>query len=63
MLAFADVLAGLGLSVQYMDERMTTVTAERVLVDGGVRREDRRQHVDKLAATVILTQWLATGGH
>ena len=31
-------------------------------MDGGVRREDRRQHVDKLAATVILTQWLAAGG-
>lgn len=60
--AFADVLGGLGLSIHYMDERMTTVTAERVLVDGGVRREDRRQHVDKLAATVILTQWLAAGG-
>lgn len=60
--AFADVLAAAGLTVYYMDERMTTLTAERVLIDGGVRREERRLHVDKLAATVILTQWLAMGG-
>jgi putative Holliday junction resolvase len=60
--AFGDMLAGLGLTIRTMDERLTTVTAERVLVDGGVRREDRRQHVDKLAAAVILTQWLAAGG-
>ena len=61
-MAFGQVLEGAGLTVLYMDERMTTVTAERVLVDGGVRREDRRLYVDKLAATVILTQWLAEGG-
>ncbi len=59
--AFADILAAQGLTIRTMDERMTTVTAERVLVGGGVRREERRQHVDKLAATVILTQWLAAG--
>ena len=60
--AFGDVLAAAGLSIHYMDERMTTLTAERALIDGGVRREERRLHVDKLAATVILTQWLAMGG-
>ena len=41
---------------------LTTVTAEAVLIDSGVRREDRRRHVDKLAATVILEQWLASQG-
>lgn len=60
-LAFGRVLAQAGLDVVYWDERLTTVTAERVLIDGGVRREDRRLHVDKLAATVILEQWLAAG--
>lgn len=58
--AFGEVLAKLGLQVFYQDERMTTVTAERVLIDGSVRREDRKQYVDKLAAAVILEQWLAS---
>lgn len=61
-IAFGKVLADAGLNVFYWDERLTTVTAERVLMDGGVRREDRKQYVDKLAATVILEQWLAAGG-
>ncbi|NLI21441.1 MAG: Holliday junction resolvase RuvX [Clostridiales bacterium] len=59
--AFGNVLAGTGLNVFYWDERMTTVTAERALISGGVRREDRRQTVDKVAATIILEQWLAAG--
>ena len=61
-IAFGNVLANAGLNVQYIDERMTTVTAEQTLIDGGVRREDRRRYVDKLAAAVILEQWLASGG-
>ncbi|HPS80537.1 MAG TPA: Holliday junction resolvase RuvX, partial [Candidatus Limiplasma sp.] len=59
--AFGKVLADTGLRVFYWDERMTTVTAERTLISGGVRREDRKLYVDKLAATVILEQWLASG--
>lgn len=59
-MAFGEVLAQAGLTVRYQDERMTTVTAERVLIGGNVRREERRQHVDKLAAAVILEQWLAS---
>ncbi len=58
--AFGDVLVGAGLNVFYVDERLTTVTAERTLIEGGVRREARKLHVDKLAATVILEQWLAS---
>lgn len=58
--AFGEVLEKLGLQVSYQDERMTTVTAERVLIGGSVRREDRKQYVDKLAAAVILEQWLAS---
>ena len=61
-MAFGEVLEKAGLTVYYQDERMTTVTAEHVLIDFGVRRGDRRRHVDKLAATVILEQWLASGG-
>lgn len=59
---FGAVLEKAGLTVRYQDERLTTVTAEAVLINSGVRREDRRRHVDKLAATVILEQWLALQG-
>jgi len=58
-LAFGRILAEAGLSVTYWDERLTTVTAERTLIEGGVRRENRKLYVDKLAAAVILEQWLA----
>ena len=58
--AFGQVLSDAGLDVRYQDERMTTVTAERVLISGSVRRENRKQYVDKLAAAVILEQWLAS---
>lgn len=59
--AFGEVLRErMGLDVFYQDERLTTVTAEQVLIGGNVRREDRRLYVDKLAAAVILEQWLAT---
>jgi len=59
--AFGQMLAERhGLRIFYQDERMTTVTAEQVLIGGNVRREDRRQYVDKLAAAVILEQWLAS---
>ena len=50
-----------GLTVLYQDERLTTVTAEKVLVEGGMRREGRRETVDKVAAAVILQQWLDSG--
>ena len=59
--AFGEVLRERhGLSISYQDERMTTVTAEHVLISGSVRREDRKLYVDKLAAAVILEQWLAS---
>ena len=58
--AFGKVLEDGGLEVFYQDERMTTVTAEHVLISGSVRREDRKLYVDKLAAAVILEQWLAS---
>ncbi|MBR4069328.1 MAG: Holliday junction resolvase RuvX [Clostridia bacterium] len=60
-MAFGQVLADAGLHVLYQDERMTTVTAEQVLIGGNVRRENRKNYVDKLAAAVILEQWIASG--
>lgn len=47
----------------YWDERLTTVMAERVLMEGNVRREKRKQYVDKMAAVLILQNYLdAQGG-
>lgn len=47
----------------YWDERLTTVMAEHVLIEGRVRREKRKQFVDKMAAVLILQNYLdAQGG-
>ena len=59
--AFGALLLDAGLRVEYQDERMTTMTAKRALLEGNMRRGERRQAVDKIAAAIILEQWLA--GH
>ena len=43
-----------GLPVELVDERLTTVAAERSLIAGGMRREKRRLSVDRVAATLML---------
>ena len=48
----------LGLPVILEDERLSTVEAEEVLIEAGVRREHRKQYVDKLAAVLILQRYL-----
>ena len=55
---FCEQLEKAGLTVFYQDERLTTVTAERALLEGNMHRRERRQNVDKVAAAVILQQWL-----
>lgn len=60
--AFAAELEKAGLRVSYWDERMTTVSAERVLIEGGMRRDARKQKVDMVAAAVILQAFLDAGG-
>ena len=47
-----------GLEVVYQDERLTTAQAEKVLIDGGVRRKNRKKSIDKLAAVLILQNYL-----
>lgn len=47
-----------GLPVVYQDERLTTVSAEKTLISGGVRRENRKKVIDKVAATLILQAYL-----
>lgn len=46
------------IPVKYMDERFTTLSAERVLIEGNVRRENRKKVIDKVAATIILQNYL-----
>jgi len=55
-----DAIAALApdLTVELVDERMTTVIAQRAMVGAGVRRKDRRGRVDKVAAAVILQSYL-----
>ena len=55
---FLRVVEDLGFPVEWIDERLTTVTAQNALIEGGMRREDRRGTVDKVAAAVILQAWL-----
>lgn len=52
-----------GLEVILWDERLSTVEAERILMDTGVRRENRKQYVDKMAAAVILQNYLDSPAH
>jgi len=46
------------INVIYVDERLSTVTAEKTLIAGNISRRKRKQVVDKLAATVILQNYL-----
>ena len=47
-----------GLEVVMWDERLTTVAAERTLIESKVRREDRKKYIDKIAAVFILQGYL-----
>lgn len=46
------------LPVAQWDERLTSVQAERALLEGNVRRSDRKQKIDKLAAQIMLQSYL-----
>lgn len=47
-----------GLKVELWDERLTTVESERILMDSGVRRENRKAVIDKMAAAIILQSYM-----
>ncbi len=50
-----------GLPVDLWDERLTTVAADRVMIELGIRREDRKDYVDMIAAILILQGYLDNG--
>ena len=62
-LAFGEMVKRrTGLEVVMWDERLTTVEAERTLIENNVRRENRKQSIDKIAAVFILQGYLDSIG-
>ena len=58
-LAFKEMLERrTGLPVVMWDERLTTVAADRTMMEAGIRREHRREYVDEIAAVFILQNYL-----
>ena len=47
-----------GLTVELWDERLTTVAAEKLMMEAGIRRENRKEYVDQIAASFILQGYL-----
>ncbi|MBR0293852.1 MAG: Holliday junction resolvase RuvX, partial [Acidaminococcaceae bacterium] len=58
--AFAEELRSrfVGVAVVLWDERLSTVAAERVLIDADLQRKKRRKVIDMMAAVVILQNYL-----
>lgn len=57
--SFGEELSKLiNVPVCYQDERLSTVSAERILIESGMRREKRKDKIDSLAATIILQTFL-----
>ena len=62
-LAFKEMLERrTGPPIVMWDERLTTVAADRVLIEAGVRRENRKGYVDEIAAVFILQGYLDSKG-
>jgi len=59
---FGERLTADGYDVRFYDERLTTSSASRTLIEGGVRREKRKDVIDKLAACYILQSFMDSGG-
>lgn len=47
-----------GIPVVYWDERLTTVSADKIMMESGIRRENRKDYVDEIAAILILQGYL-----
>ena len=53
----------ISLPIDRVDERLTTIAAERILIEGQVRRNSRKKVVDQIAAAMILQAWLDKRQH
>ncbi len=62
-----ELSAATGIPVEYLDERFTSNLAEDALLQSGMKRRERRETVDKVAAAIILQDYLdiraAKGNH
>ena len=58
----AKVADETGLPVKYWDERLSTVSAERIMLEGDLSRQRRKQSIDKLSAQIFLQSFLDSGG-
>ena len=58
-----ELLRRFKIPVFLCDERLTTVEAEEAMHDMGVPRKDYKRYVDKIAAAVILQEYLTNGSH
>ena len=57
-----ELRAALRVPIVLWDERLSSVSANRALIAGGMRRNKRKETVDKVAAAVILQSWVDAGG-
>lgn len=58
-MSFVDLIKkSIDIEVVYQDERLTSIESESVLMDMSVRRENRKKHIDKIAASFILQGYL-----
>ena len=46
------------IEIDFLDERLTSVSAEKILISADVSRKKRKQVLDKLSATIILQDYL-----
>jgi len=54
----AALKAAVTVRIETWDERLTSVQANRYLIQGNVRREKRKEKVDKMAAAILLQSYL-----
>lgn len=60
--AFVAVLnSAITVPIKMWDERLTSTMANRALIQGGVRRDKRKEKVDKMAAGILLQSYLDMG--
>ncbi len=58
----AVITPQIGVPIQTLDERLTSAQANRVLLQGNVRRSDRKEKVDAMAAAILLQSHLDNMG-
>lgn len=53
---------GSGVTIRLWDERLSTYTADEVLFESGIKKENRKQYIDKIAAAFILEDFMKNSG-